>query len=648
MHSIGIDFGTTNSVVGTFVGGIPSCLEFPDSGLEADWQQFPHFERLFPSVFSDDHGQWSFGWRAKLTGSNRIMAIKRLLRDESHISAGPRRYSTEMIAAAQFRAITAGATTAGVDIRSAVVTIPSNSPGRARYLTRRCATMGGIEVQALMSEPSAAALRYGYSHPGDKRMLVFDFGGGTLDVTVVDQAGGSFHERASKGAPKLGGIDFDRQILEVLKGKVDGWNRWTVDERRSFELEAEKAKVRLSWKPKIAARDPMGGVFEVTREEIESAVASLIEQSLEPLTQCVQEVGGSAGIDALLLVGGTTQMPKVRELVQDVIGMEAVGYMDLNPMTAVAEGAAIASAILSDQLPDHDFTFVLEHALGLRAWRFAEEDFGFVPIIPRNSPLPISETQYFHPKNDIPAGKRVTIPLEVWEGDPSRDFDHPDNVLLHSIDYVVMGPKTQLESGIDVTFRYDVDGLISVAGVERMAGATVFEESIELAHPISESELQESLWELEAHKADFGLPPELPDVAELVVDGSSLAMRPGLQQPSAEHLESGLVALRERFGDVPTWVFLDRDFLDRLTPTDQARAQRRLDEQLWTVARRGDRLSALPTAVELAKAKGATLVTNDASGLMDELKEQHPWLTGDRVLRAEFHDGIWAFRTADE
>ena len=648
MYSIGIDFGTTNSVVGTFIADSVKSLDFPDCGLEADWQQFPHFEKLFPSVFADNGKVWTFGWEAKLAGINPVLAIKRLLRDEFHVTVGGRRYSTEMIAVAQFKAIMGGAASAGVDISGAVVTIPSNSSGRARYLTRRCAALAGIEVQALMSEPSAAALRYGYTNPGDKRMLVFDFGGGTLDVTVVDQINGSFLERASKGAPKLGGIDFDDCILELLKTKVDGWNRWSVAEKRSFELEAEKAKIRLSWKPKIAARDPSGGIFEVTRDEVESAVELLIQQSLKPLRQCVEEVGGTSAIDELLLVGGTTQMPRVRELVQELIGIDAVSYSDLNPMTAVAEGAAIGSAILAEQLPDLGFTFVLEHALGLRAWQVEKDDFGFVPIIPRNSSLPITSTQYFRPKGDTAAGRESTIPLEVWEGDPRRPFEHPDNVRLDSIDYVVVGPKTQDEAGIDVTFRYDVDGLITIDGVERVSGRTVFDQSIDLTHAISQAEFQENQWEIEAHTSDFVLPDPLPEVIALVVDGSSLALRSGLQQPSAEHLAAGLVALRSRFGDVNTTVFLNRDFLELLTPSDRAMTERRVEDHLWILSKDGDEVSCLPTAVSFAERKGATLVTNSQSAVLERLREEHAWLTGDRILQVDFDSGNWAIRPSSE
>lgn len=317
-------------------------------------------------------------------------------------------------------------------------------------------------------------------------------------------------------------------------------------------------------------------------------------------------------------------------------------FDDLNPMSAIAEGAAIADAILGGKLPGRDFHVVLEHALGVKAFDRTSDAWVFAPIIARNTPLPVEGSEYFTIRKDVAEGTKASISVEIWEGDPSRDFADPDNARLDTILLEVVGPKSQAQAGMDIRFRYDASGLISVKGIERASGQTILERSVELGHVRSDDARLEDLFEIDEHFEEgaalmFDL---VADIRGLAVDGSSLAVREGVFQPSFRYLESALLRLAEKFPDVPSRVFVDSDFLQRLPETERRLAGARVDAGSLIMSRRGEDEACLPTVVAFAEGSEWTVVTNAD---LAELTEDHAWLDEGRVLRASCDGGSWQF-----
>lgn len=212
MKAVGIDFGTTNSLIAHWDGTAAECLDIgtPPAGWEG-------FERVLPSVFArgtDDAAL--FGWAAKRAGTQRFEAVKRLFATQQDQIVDDSGYSldVEEVATMLFAHLKKAAADQGVDARQAIITVPANSRGLARKRTKICAGMGGFEVLGLINEPTAAAMAFGARNPGNRQLLVFDWGGGTLDVTIVRNVGGVFMEQASKGLPTKGGIDFDSRLMK--------------------------------------------------------------------------------------------------------------------------------------------------------------------------------------------------------------------------------------------------------------------------------------------------------------------------------------------------------------------------------------------------------------------------------------------------
>ena len=224
------------------------------------------------------------------------------------------------------------------------------------------AGLAGVEVAALINEPTAQAMAFGLGASDDQTVLVVDWGGGTLDVTVLGLVDGVFLEHASKGIQRLGGLDFDRRLYEQLTTDAGGDTEWDEFARSRFRLELERAKVALSTQDEVSVALPGGGRTALSREQLDRWVAPLVHHAADPIQRCLRDLGLSTrSIDHLLLVGGTCMMPIVREFMSDMVGREPAP--GVAPLTAVAEGAAVAAAILAGE-HDSDFFVSTEHALG--------------------------------------------------------------------------------------------------------------------------------------------------------------------------------------------------------------------------------------------------------------------------------------------
>jgi molecular chaperone DnaK (HSP70) len=281
---------------------------------------------------------------------NRLEAVKRLFASEDEVTIGKNTLRVEEVAALFFRHMQQRATAAGVlePLDAAVVTIPANSRGKARYRTKVSAGLAGIEVLALINEPTAAAMAHARALGQNERILVFDWGGGTLDVTVLQAIEGTFIEQASRGIQRLGGMDIDREFFKAVRDLAGGSEAWSEAERNTFKLDLERAKIQLSSQSSTQIRYPNGQFREVGRAEFEEAIRPLVERTREPVETCLRDSPGP--IDHLVMVGGSSKMPVIQRFVSDIVRTDV--SVGIDPMTAIAEGAAVASGILAGTIDD--------------------------------------------------------------------------------------------------------------------------------------------------------------------------------------------------------------------------------------------------------------------------------------------------------
>jgi molecular chaperone DnaK len=468
--AIGIDFGTTHCVVA--VHGPDGLAVLPVDDPPADWAALG-FDRVLPSVFAiGDDGAPLFGWAAKRR-RDRLEAVKRLFATEEVVEVGGQRFVVEEVAAMLFGHLMRAAAGSGPPIDRAVVTVPANSRGLARHRTKLCAGMAGLQVPALLNEPTAAAMAYSLGRVHDETIMVVDWGGGTLDVTILEAVGGVFLEQASKGVQRLGGLDFDARFAQWLVESSGGAQGWTSIERADFRLDVERAKIALSERDEAHVRFPDGRFRIVTRADLERVIRPLVERARQPVEQCLADVGALApDVDAVVLVGGTSRIPLVREFVAELTGKAPAPGVD--PMHAVAQGAAVASAILAGELDDHDFFVSTEHALGTVVLDAATDRPGFSTLIPRNQKLPARATETYFPVADFQARIRI----RVIEGDPAKPVDDDDNVVLKSWEVELPVPRPAHQAAFDVTYAYDVDGILHVVVDDAVSGARLLDDDV--------------------------------------------------------------------------------------------------------------------------------------------------------------------------
>ena len=457
MAAIGIDFGTTNCVVAIFEGDNVSTIRIGEPPLE--WGELGH-DLLFPSVFGlDEKSKPLFGWDAKLLPpKQKIEAIKRFFFAEEHAIVGNESFTLNEISTYLFAQLRkSAAQESGVHFDKSVVTIPANSRGNARKRTKICAGMANIKVLALINEPTAAAMAATKGHT--ENVMVVDWGGGTLDVTVLETRNNRFMERTSAGVSTLGGVDFDTAIMGWLSDTVEDLKSYSQAEKGFLRLEAERAKILLSTEDEVSIRLPRGDSIRFTRLKFEELIQPLLQQAREPVERCLQDIAETnlaSHIDSLVLVGGTSKIPAVRNFIAEVVQLPLSPVA--NPMTATAEGAAVASAILQGEMPEYNFQVTTQHALGVLAVSHLEAKPHFSTIIPRNQGLPARGTERFAPVVD----HQEWLNLAIMEGDPTKPPDDLGSVELQHWRVPITSPKPMNDCIFDITYRYDTDGIVHV------------------------------------------------------------------------------------------------------------------------------------------------------------------------------------------
>mgnify|MGYP002639843143 CR=1 FL=1 len=469
---VGIDLGTTNSGVAVVRDGVPVML--PNGN-----------ERIIPSVvgYSADQ-QWLVGTPARnqyvLDPENTIRSIKRKMGGDTRTTLGGKSFSPQEISAFLLRELKEIAERSlGYEVSDAVITVPAYFSDAARQATRDAGRIAGFNVRRIINEPTAAALAYGLEGSDDQTVLVYDLGGGTFDVSLVELMGGIVEVRASHGDTQLGGDDFDLLLAEQIAAWFDETHGVRVhDDRRAFARilrAAETAKIQLSSHPYTWVKEeyliekngvPLHLEYEISRKDFEILIQPLLQKTLESINQVILDSGVSTEqIQQVLMVGGSSYIPAVWELVAETLGTEP--HMSLNPEEVVALGAGVQAAIIAGEPIDAILVDITPHSLGIAV---AKDFMGqlisdrYKVLIRRNTTIPTTKEEEFYaiyPDQD-------TIRIEVYQG------EHPvasKNTPLGEFLITGLEPeKPEETAAITVQFDFDVNGILKVTARDRKTG----------------------------------------------------------------------------------------------------------------------------------------------------------------------------------
>ena len=520
---IGIDLGTTNSCVAVMEGGKPKVIENSEGA------------RTTPSTvaFTKD-GERLIGQPAKRQAvtnpDNTIFAVKRLIgrrfddpitkkdtelvpykivkgsNGDAWVEAGGKDYSPSQISAFILQKMKETAEAyLGETVVQAVITVPAYFNDAQRQATKDAGQIAGLEVLRIINEPTAAALAYGLDKEEGKTIAVYDLGGGTFDISILEIGDGVFEVKSTNGDTFLGGEDFDARIVNWLADKFKA--KENIDLRtdrlalQRLKEAAEKAKIELSSaatteinQPFITARmeggttTPLHLVETISRADLEKLVEDLIERTIEPCKKALKDAGMDAkDIADVVLVGGMTRMPRVRERVKEFFGREP--HTGVNPDEVVAMGAAIQAGVLQGDVKDVLLLDVTPLSLGI-------ETLGgvFTRMIDRNTTIPTKKSQVFSTAED----NQNAVTIKVYQGEREMATD---NKILGQFDLVGIPPAPRGVPQVEVTFDIDANGIVNVSAKDKGTGKEQ-QIRIQASGGLSDSDIENMVKEAEQFADD--------------------------------------------------------------------------------------------------------------------------------------------------